>query len=125
MIREEVEKKITRELCIAWAIRLHTNGVSYETLEVNPDGSLDEREEPSGNSYHTGTYTLLHTYGTRCNCDWCAEWQRNENNVQEEFSSKADFIEACIYNNDNGSDVELTILENLKQIPDGFFSDEE
>ncbi len=124
MLRNEVEKKITRKLCIDWKKRLHTNGISYETLEVNPDGTLDERKEPSSNTWHTGTYTLLHTYGVSCNCDWCAEWEHNENNVQEEFHNKEDFIEACIDNNDNGAAVESTILENLKQIPDGFFEDE-
>ncbi len=43
MIREEVKNKITRELCVKWDIKQHVNSVSYETLEVNPDGSLDER----------------------------------------------------------------------------------
>lgn len=125
MIRQDVEKKITSALCIDWERRLHINNVSYETLEVNSSGELQEREEPSSNSYHVGTYVLFHTYGNiPCNCDWCSEWENNVDNVQKEFECKSDFIQDCIDNNDNGSDVEDYILQRLQEIPYGFFDDE-
>lgn len=123
MIRQDVEKKITEASWIDWELKLHTNNVSYETLEVNSSGELQEREEPSSNSYHVGTYVLFHTYGNiPCNCDWCHEWDNNVDDVQEDFECKSDFIQACIDN--NGSNVEDYILQKLEEIPYGFFDDE-
>ena len=122
-IRETVLSKIDWELARNWIVKQCCNSVSYETLEVNPDGTLDEREEPSSNSWHTGTYVLTHTYGVPCNCDWCAEWDRNEGGVQEEYSSKEEFIEMCIDNGCDGSIVDC-IKERVEEIPYGFFDDE-
>jgi len=124
MIRNEVEKKITRDLCIDWSVRSHVNDVSYETLEVNPSGELVGCEEPTSNSWHTGRAVLYHTFGNSCNCDWCEAWKQNEDKCQTEFNNKTDFIKACIDNNDSGADVEITIFKNLKEIEYGFFEDE-
>ena len=122
-IRDNVIDKITRELCIDWEYRLHTNGVSYNSLEVYADGSLVEHDEPSSNSWFPGSYTLVHTWGFPCNCDWCDEWLHNKNNVQDEFDDKDDYIQACLENCDDGG-LEDAIRDKVREIPYGFFDDE-
>jgi hypothetical protein len=125
MIRELVKDKITREVCKDWAMRQHLNSVSYETLEVYPDGDLMDFEEPSSNTWHTGTHVLTHTYGVPCNCDCCAEWDSNTDGCQSEFESKSDFIEACLDNTDEVSQLQDSIWAKIDDIPFGFFNDEE
>lgn len=125
MKRDRIKNKITREVCKDWAMRRHLNGVSYETLEVYPDGDLVDYEEPSSNSWHTGTRVLTHTYGVPCNCDCCAEWDSDTDGCQSEFKNKSDFIEACLNNTDEVSQLLDSIFERVDEIPFGFFDDEE
>lgn len=125
MIRDILKDKITYSLCKDWAMRQHLNSVSYETLEVYPDGDLVDCEEPSANTWHTGTCVLCHTYGGPCNCDCCAEWDNDTDGCQSEFENKSDFIEACLDNNDEVSQLQDSIWARIDEIPFGFFNDEE
>ncbi len=135
MIRDDVKGRITRDLAVSMEADSHIE-TTYNFVEVFPDGKLLPGEEPSDSTWHVFNKSSRHSGMTvpslysfynscGCNCDWCAQWDNNDDGVQEEYGTKRDFIIDCIENNDNGSSAEERMNDALSHIPIGYFDDEE
>ena len=121
MIRDDVKKRITDELVTEWAVKSCT-ATCVETLVVYPDGQLLSFEAASETDYYPGTHTLCRA-NPLCNCDLCAEWEDNIDNVQSDFESKSDYIRYYTEQSDVDN-LESHIMRSIDQIEVGFFDDE-
>ena len=111
------------------AINTHLSSNVY-TLYCYPDGEIVISEEVDRNTrqyikYPTKPVLALDVYGgSRCNCDWCTEWDDEESSVRGDYESKVDYIADCV---DNNIDTLLDpddIYDALRDAPYGYFDDE-
>lgn len=150
-IREQVKQIIANyddDKLEQMLVKQHT-GTTHEWIEVYPDGDVHEAEEADDNTTHwieypkkavATLYDICHPNDCQCDCDDCTMYERFEEMTKEEFIDRYDedvweycnttsYEESIIdTNHDNGiyaDDVRQWMLDNLGEIEQGYFDDEE
>lgn len=92
----------------------------YHSYMIDPDGTFWWMEHID-NHHTSGIEKLATVGGSRCNCDWCAEWSESQDCTG--CATKEEFIEACVDNNITEYDMD-DLFRAIDEIPYGYFEDE-
>ena len=136
---------LPEEYFIRLVVRSHDN-VNHEWIEVQPDGSVNEAEEPDNNTTHwikypdkevAAIYNIHDESAEPCNCDVCTMYRHFEYFSKEEFIERynendwnycndATRAEAILEDADSLSKLSIqdTMIDGIKSIEYGYFDDE-